>query len=102
MLTYYIYNFLVQYIPLYQAPEVMHLLNQAISMTLSNLCNPCIFAPIYAHHKCFLPRILLFWSQFTDTCRQKLCQKEMFLKLQKNSKSLEFNVMNNKGQLQKC
>lgn len=64
-------------------------------MSIANLCKPCIFVPIYTQCKCCLAKSLLFWSQLTDTCRQKLVPKGIVLKVTKNSKRLELNVMNN-------
>lgn len=87
-------NFLVQYIQFLLSTRSDAFINQAVLMTISNLCNPCISVPIYTHRKCSLPKLLLFWSQLTDTCRQKLMSKGIVPKVtKKNSKHLELNVM---------
>lgn len=55
-------------------------------MSIANLYKPCLFIPIDTHRKCCLAKSLLFWSQRTDTCRQKLMSTEIVLKVTKNSK----------------
>lgn len=98
MLTYCIYNFLSSIYPILSSTRSDAFINQAVSMILSNLCNPCIFVPIYSYHKCYLFKILLFWFQLIDTCRQKQTSKGIVLKVTKeNSKSLEWNIKNDKG-----
>ena len=65
-------NFLVQYIPLYRAPEVNAFIYQAVFYDfLSNPCDPFTFVPIYTHHKCYLPKTLPIWSQLTDIYASK-------------------------------
>lgn len=102
MLTYCSQKFLVQYIQFLLSTRSDAFINQAVLMTISNLCNPCISVPIYTHRKCSLPKLLLFWSQLTDTCRQKLMSKGIVPKVtKKNSKHLELNVMLNKVSFKK-
>lgn len=94
MLTYCIYNFFSSIDPIVSSTRSDAVINQTVPMSIANLCKPCIFVPIYTNCKCCLAKSLLFWSQLTDTCRQKIMPKGIVLKVTNNSKRLELSVMN--------